>query len=190
MIFIRECDSLGNVVESQTNFEMCELWICCLNNSKQGNGRLEWRFVETQMLNDYGSVSSNSDDVSSDSGVDLVTSSPGLTRFLMLITISESTAFYNKVTGTSFIYNDKDWIKTFQVGLIIFNMGNKANIVIEPCLDGEKDCIRWPKGVDDKCFYFYAKVILNFGVNIHVAPVQFHHNSWAFCCSMCGSMYL
>lgn len=58
MVFIKECDFSREMVEPKTNAEICE-YIWCFNSLARGDGKVDWRFVETKMLGGYESWSSD-----------------------------------------------------------------------------------------------------------------------------------
>lgn len=48
----------------------------------------------------------------------------------------------------------------------ISSIKNEEDVVLEPCVDGERVCITWPKGVSVEYFYFYSGVIEDFKIRI------------------------
>lgn len=70
---------------------------------------------------------------------------------------------------------------------------NEKDVVMEPCVVGERVWITQPMGVSNKYFYFYLGVIEDFRIRIpftdfesdllktlNVAPSQLHPNGWGF----------
>lgn len=70
---------------------------------------------------------------------------------------------------------------------------NKDNVILEPCIPGERVCIACPRGVKEEYFHVYTGVLEDFNIHppfidfefdilktLNVAPSKLHHNSWGF----------
>lgn len=60
MVFIREYDENINLLEFKTCEKRCKMWNHYLANSKQRNGRVDWKIIELWMLMSYDNSSSSS----------------------------------------------------------------------------------------------------------------------------------
>lgn len=71
----------------------------------------------------------------------------------------------------------------------LYSTGNKEDVILETCEEGETVCLFHPKGVDEEYFYFYLGVLDNLKIKIlfsdfeagllttlNIAPVQLRPN--------------
>lgn len=55
----------------------------------------------------------------------------------------------------------------------ISSTGNEEDVVLEPCVFGERVCITRPKGELDEYFYFYSVVTKDFKIHIPFTTFEF-----------------
>lgn len=97
MVFIRDCDASGNVVESNTHEDIWELWCRCVESSSRVGDIQHWNFVETEVFASYENSSSNFDsDERIDNDIILVSSFQWSTRSLMGLQIEEQSPFVKR----------------------------------------------------------------------------------------------
>lgn len=84
---------------------------------------------------------------------------------------------------------DDTYILKLHSNNLVSSTRNEENVVLEPCVVGERVCITRPKGVFDEYFYFYLGVIEDFKVRVpfidfefdllktlYISPSQLHPN--------------
>lgn len=60
MVFHRDCDVNNNVVAPNIYEKIWEFWYYYIENLRQADGKVNWRFVKREMLESYDSSSSTS----------------------------------------------------------------------------------------------------------------------------------
>lgn len=158
------------------------------------------------------SSSSGSDSDSSDSDCVLLysTSGPDLRKevccyipsqpfrrgediYLMSSSDLEMEAFAEDVLRSISLFTEPKDITFFWSKLSISSIGHEEDVIVTPCIPGEKVCIQCPKGVKDEMYHMYAAVLEEFKVKIpftpfdmdvlkfvNMTPSQIQPNSWAF----------
>lgn len=106
----------------------------------------------------YGEISSPHSKIDSES------SSSGSVDILMEMTRS---LIDKEVLSYDCKVNDDSDISKLRSNKQISYTGNEEDVVLEPCVVGERVYITRPKGVSDEYFYFYSGVIEDFKIRIH-----------------------
>lgn len=57
MTIIRDLDESGNVTEPSTGKNLMNMWEYCMQNSRCGDGTLDYKLFETRMFGSYKSTS-------------------------------------------------------------------------------------------------------------------------------------
>lgn len=60
----------------------------------------------------------------------------------------------------------------FRSKLSISSIGHEEDVIVTPCIPGEKVCIQCPKGVKDEMYHMYAAVLEEFRVKIPFTPFE------------------
>lgn len=88
---------------------------------------------------------------------------------------------------------DESYISKLHSNTSVSFTGNEEDVILEPCVTGEKVCTICPKEVSNKYFYFYSGVIEDFKVHfpftnfesnllktLNIDPSQLRPNGWGF----------
>lgn len=75
----------------------------------------------------------------------------------------------------------------------VSSTGNEDDVILEPCILGERVCVALPREVKDEYFHFYVGVLEDFNIHLpftdfefdllrtlNIAPSQLRPNIWGF----------
>lgn len=105
--------------------------------------------MELELFSSFKSSSSDSsgNKFPSDNNTDLMSSSSGPTKFTMVFFVSNQGFLCEEVVSIDSICHEDGWSQAFQLNLELSNTRNKVDVILDPCLSGEKICMRQPRGV-------------------------------------------
>lgn len=125
------------------------------------------------------------------SNADLESSSSG---FFLDIQMEATRSLIDKeVLSYNYSIIVESYISKFRPTTLVSSTRNEDDVILEPCVAGERVYIILPKEVSDEYFYFYSRVIEDFKVRfpftdfesdllktLNIAPSQLLLNEWRF----------
>lgn len=181
MVTIRDYGDSEEVPISLTAHERRKLWDECM---KECEGHLKQAEFDQIIREVYGYISSPHSKTESESS-----SSGSMDIFMEMARslIEKEVLSYGHI-----VIGDND-ISKLHSNKQISSTRNEEDVVLEPCVVGERVCITRQKGVSDEYFYFYSVVIENFKIcipfvdfesdlpkTLNIAPSQLRPDDWGF----------
>lgn len=74
--------------------------------------------------------------------------------------------FCNEETSIDSLFNSEERVKALCGDKYISSTDREYGVLLEPCMEGEKACMRRPQGVEGGYFYMYTSVITDLRVEI------------------------
>lgn len=108
--------------------------------------------------NDCSNFISSLDNVLS-SNVKLMYSFLEPTKSLVAYINTSLDHFCVRPVGTNCVFINKAKVRVFHKYLTVTFIGNEEDVILEPCVKGEKACMRRPQEVKNKCLSMYMCVL-------------------------------
>lgn len=159
---VHECNNNVNVLRTLSIQERKNLWDFRMRGCRDILSKVDFDYIVKEAYNDIFASFSDSDSDSSSSGSSIE----------VLMEIADS--FDQEVI--SYDHSSTDEVEIVKL-LSLRNYSstrNEYDVILEPCILGERVCIVSPSGVKDEYFYFYVSVLEDF--KIHIPFSDFESN--------------